>query len=255
MVYEVGLDGEILHLKDITPPQDPFKVSHSKPTAKGPDAADAGASQATPAAEAPTAETSAAATPAESPVATPGPAIPEPAITADETVKDADDGPAEGDDAVDPVEELEEAVAPAEPDNLDLPELLRFDPAPQWPTDTTRALLQLLPAEKIVNLHDLFLQGRTPPKPSPNDIPPSTLAPGLSAEEAAMSGDVLDNAAGARGQGRDRGRGRNTRDRGGRGGRGRRGGRNGAGVGGSYGERVEDPREVQSEVRLHALTV
>lgn len=202
MVYEVGLDGEILHLKDINPPIDTLKDAK---------------------AEASTAETK-----KEEPV--------EPATETkevredDQTIEQTDDV-----EEADPVADEEQPEPEAEPaaDNLDLPEPLRFAPAPEWPTETTRELLKLLKEDTIVKLHDLFLEGRTPPKGA---APPSST---LTAEEEAMSGEPS-----SRGQGRDRGRGRG-RDRRDRGGRGARGGRGG---GGSYGERVEDPREVLSDV-------
>lgn len=204
MVYEVGLDGEILHLKDINPPIDTLKDAK----------VETGAGEAKKE-DAPT----------------------EPATENKEDVTQGDDQEMEQADDVeeaDPVEDEEQPEREAEPaaDNLDLPETLRFESAPEWPTETTRELLKLLKEETIVKLHDLFLEGRTPPK----GAAPS--ASGLTAEEEAMSGEPS-----SRGQGRDRGRGRGKRDRSGRGGRGGRGG-----GGGSYGERVEDPREVLSDV-------
>lgn len=218
MVYEVDTEGEIVHLKEMGMPEDPFnKPKEKKPEEKEKDTVveeeEAGNGPAT--AEASTSTT----TPATLEV--PAPAEAEPEVTVEDSAEDL------------PIE------------------LQRLAGNKQWTHSTTRALLPLLPSTAITALHDLLLEGRTPPRPPPEAERPSDGGWGgmkrrdhAKEEEEAMNeaanGEpvvLLSGREKYQNQGRDRGRGR---------GRGVRGGRGGM-VGGHM-ERIKDEREVLSDV-------
>jgi tRNA pseudouridine13 synthase len=216
MVYEVDTEGEIVHLKEMGMPEDPFnKPKEKKPEEKEKDTVveeeEAGNEPVT--VEATTSTTT--------PVTVEAPAPDEPEVAAEDSAEDL------------PIE------------------LQRLAGNKQWTHSTTRALLPLLPSTAITALHDLLLEGRTPPRPPPEAERPSDGGWGgmkrrdhAKEEEEAMNeaanGEpvvLLSGREKYQNQGRDRGRGR---------GRGVRGGRGGM-IGGHM-ERIKDEREVLSDV-------
>lgn len=149
-----------------------------------------------------------------------------------------------------PAEPTPEAKEQSEPQSETLPSSLQFDVRPGWTETTTRLLLPHFSEETIISLHDLFVEGKEPPRKSDNgwgSRPPrpaesETVDPVVAAEEEAMNltdpstttTTEADASAGRRGQGRDRGRGR--------------GGRGGA-IGGRGGpQKPKDEREVLSQL-------
>lgn len=212
MVYEVDTEGQVVHLKDITVPVDPF----NQPKQKKPEP-EADASIETP----------------EASNGTTG--------TAGQTKQE-------------PEEEQVEDDTPQD-DGSDLSEALRFPPLSQWNHATTRKLVDLLPESSIVSLYELLKQGRNPPKvaaPPESERPTDNGWGGMKRkdhakdEEEAMNDETRGSTdhgqvkeppqqessfVPARGQGRDRGRGR--------GGRG--------GFGGGRPEKPKDTRQVLSE--------
>lgn len=156
-----------------------------------------------------------------------------------------------------PVEEIDISTLPTE---------LQFPPTKTWGPTQTSSLLPFLTPSQIISLHDLFLEGRTPPPPPA----PSTdggwgaRATKVSTEEEILAvqekakkeaekaakmeakfGKDWERRGGGRG-----GRGGRGMDRGGRGGRG--GGRGGGPSveRGAFGEFVSDHREVLSDVSI-----
>ncbi|WVF66366.1 hypothetical protein IAT40_001106 [Kwoniella sp. CBS 6097] len=211
LVNEVSLDGEVLHLKDITKPKEPEStkpLGHNQNNTASASKDDTANS----AALSEVKETAATSTSA--------------------------DIQAEGETKQD-----ETATAA-------LPESLRFQAHPQWSSSTTLKLRPHLSDETIVALHNLVVEGKEPPPKSDSGWGSRPKAVSGN-EEDAMNEETAGNTAGAgtasglgngggsgwggRGQGRDRGRGR-----GGRGGR-------GGGRGGQGSWRVEDDREVVSQ--------
>ncbi|OCF33095.1 tRNA pseudouridine13 synthase [Kwoniella heveanensis CBS 569] len=213
LVNEVCIDGEVLHLKDITKPKEP----ESAPV-QGKDNSDGGNEHGV----------TTSATPSSGAQEEGNVASTSSNARADDEIKHDD------------------------PEYPALPESLRFGAHPQWSASTTLKLRPHLSDETIIALHNLVVEGKDPPPRSDSGwgSRPSKAASGN--EEDAMneenagnagngagSGSGLGNGGGSwggRGQGRDRGRGR-----GGRGGR-------GGGRGTQGGWRAEDDREVVSQV-------
>lgn len=211
MVYEVDTEGEIVHLKELGLPDDPFnkprepkeKKVEQKPKAEEEEAAN----DVTPQGEASTSTTTTVAAP-----------VPTEAAASDS--------------------------------GEDLPAELQLAPHKQWTHSTTRALQPHLDTNSIIALHALLLEGRSPPRPPPAPERPSDGGWGgmkrrdhAKEEEEAMNeanGEPVVLISGRdRAQGRDRGRGRG----------GMRGGR--GGMMGGHMERIKDEREVLSEVSDH----
>ena len=209
MVYEVNTEGEIVHLKELALPEDPFNQPKEKKTEEKPDVEEEAANDLAPEASASTATSSAPAATSTSPA------------TVDQT-------PTSTEDTAD-----------------DLPAELRLAPHAQWSHSTTRALQPHLSTASIIALHDLLLQGRTPPRPPP-ERPSDGGWGGMKRRDHAkeeeeamneMNGEPQVLLSGReRAQGRDRGRGRG----------GMRGGR--GGMMGGHMERIKDEREVLSDV-------
>lgn len=224
MVYEVGLDGEIVHLKDIGPPKDPYdipKEKNSKPKEKKADGDK---------------------------------------VEDDKTSKAGETSKEEENDVA------SEVAPPVETELPPLPEELQFPPHPQWPIKTTHALLAILSSAQIVALHNLFVEGREPPRQADSGWGNrksrgiGAIAGGDGEEEmmnASADGLVVEQESGwerafaNRGGGGGRG-GWGDRGRGGRGrGRGRGGFGNANGFGGA--EKPVDTREVLSDVSERKL--
>ncbi|WVQ93983.1 hypothetical protein IAU59_001061 [Kwoniella sp. CBS 9459] len=215
LVNEVSLDGEVLHLKDITKPKEP-ESNRDQPQSQSKDQSEGEKKNSGPA-----------------PVISSGKQGGEIAATP------STDTPTSGE-----TKDEDDAASAA------LPETLRFEAHPQWSTSTTIKLRPHLSDETIVALRQLVVEGKEPPLRSDSGWGSRPKAVGGN-EEDAMNEESAGNGSGSgsatglgngaagwggRGQGRDRGRGR-----GGRGGR-------GGGRGGQGGWGVEDHREVVSQV-------